>query len=519
NFTGDPGNEYISDGLSEEILDSLTRVPDLKVLARSASFYYKGKQVEPATIAEQLSADYIIEGSIRSAAPIVRVAVQLIDMRTQLHLWSKTYDLELANVLDMQRDVANRVAQSLNVVIAQEKMPNIARPRDNQTYRFYLEGREILRSPRGTHDLKNAISLFEQAIDLDPDFTLAHVGLCEAQLARYRRSQDPAVHSSAVTSCLRVVAFEDKARMPEVFVALGNLNRFAGNLHEAELLLRRALDLAPNFDEAIFGLARTYRQQGKIIEAEELLSRTIELYPGYFATYYEYGLFLFYEGRFEEAAKKFQQVVALQPEEGDGWANRGTALFEAGNWSAAEDAWRQALNILPFYATYLNLGNLYYYRGNYEQAVEAFSRGTELAPDVHLTWGKLAAAYRYLPDEPASRAAYEKAARLVAVTLSQTPNDYTALSYASAYQLNLGHQEEATRLIGKALEIAPDEGVVHYFHAIERNFNDDVGGAVDALVQAVAKGYSITLIGADPQFENLVENEDYQRLTKGAEPT
>ena len=185
NMSDDPAQEYFSDGMSEEILGTLTGFPELSVISRSSSFSFKGKNLDARTIARQLGVAHILEGSVRKAGNQVRISAQLIDAATDSHLWSGTYERELtaANVFDIQSQIARSIAEALNAVLADGENAAVPRfPTENlEALEAYLLGKQqmALRTRQG---LTTALAHFQKAIDLDAGFAPAYLGLADANL-------------------------------------------------------------------------------------------------------------------------------------------------------------------------------------------------------------------------------------------------------------------------------------------------------------------------------------------------
>ncbi len=178
NMSDDPANEYFSDGLSEELLNLLVRVSDLRVAGRTSSFAFKNKELDLREIGEQLNVDSILEGSVRKAGNQVRITAQLVNTADGYHLWSETYDRELTDIFKVQADIANNIVTALQGTLAGEEGGTVeaSAPTDNlEAYQYYLRGR-YLAGQRGEENLRNAADLFGKAIALDPEFAGAYAG-------------------------------------------------------------------------------------------------------------------------------------------------------------------------------------------------------------------------------------------------------------------------------------------------------------------------------------------------------
>ncbi|MGH8123679.1 MAG: tetratricopeptide repeat protein, partial [Rudaea sp.] len=190
NMSGDVDNEYFSDGIAEEILNLLTKLPQLKVSSRTSSFVFKGKEANIRTVAKELEVGAVLEGSVRRAGDHVRITAQLIDAESDSHLWSETYDREMKDVFAIQDDIARSIAEALQVALGPKErraLQNIATA-DPQAYDFYLKGRKYLYAFT-RRDFLHAISMFERAIELDPRYALAYAGMADAYSMLYRYAE------------------------------------------------------------------------------------------------------------------------------------------------------------------------------------------------------------------------------------------------------------------------------------------------------------------------------------------
>ena len=170
NLSGDPSKDYFSDGMSEELLNLLARVPGLQVAARTSSFAYKGREVDVREIGKELGVETVLEGSVRQAGDQVRITAQLIDAETGFHLWSETYDRKLADIFQVQDEIAKAIVDRLRIELAPAEQQAAQRqqvPTQNvEAYELYLQGRAIWKR-RGEENLKRAIEFYQQAIARD----------------------------------------------------------------------------------------------------------------------------------------------------------------------------------------------------------------------------------------------------------------------------------------------------------------------------------------------------------------
>jgi TolB-like protein/Flp pilus assembly protein TadD len=251
NLSGDPSKDYFSDGMSEELLNLLARVPGLQVAARTSAFAYKGKNVDIRQVGEELGVETVLEGSVRQAGDKVRITAQLIDTETGFHLWSETYDRELKDIFAVQDEIAQAIVDRLKIQLAPEEQQFAQRDKaptqDVEAYELYLQGQAIWKR-RGEENLRRAAELYQQAIGRDPGFAAAHAALASAYvvLPGYTKEEDDEEKylRMAEQSARQALAIDPK--IGEAHAVLAQINSDRGNLLDAESGFFFAISLEPN---------------------------------------------------------------------------------------------------------------------------------------------------------------------------------------------------------------------------------------------------------------------------------
>ena len=280
NMSGDAENEYFSDGISEEILNLMVKLPQLRVASRTSSFMFKGKEVSIATIAEELGVDTVLEGSVRKADDQVRITAQLIDVTTNSHLWSETYDRELKGVFAIQDDIAHSITDALEMALSPKErraIQNVATS-NVRAYDFYLRGRSYMYTYTG-HDFENAILMFQQAIDLDAKYALAYAGIADAYslLYRYGGSDRQIINKNAKEASEKAIALDPDSS--EAHASRG-LAMFINEAYaEAEREFEKAIELNPNLFEAYFYFGQVYSSHREFEKAADMYLKAIEINP------------------------------------------------------------------------------------------------------------------------------------------------------------------------------------------------------------------------------------------------
>jgi TolB-like protein/tetratricopeptide (TPR) repeat protein len=319
NMSGDASQDYFSDGISEELLNALSRLNDLQVVARTSSFSFKGQNVDVATIAHQLNVGAVLEGSVRRAGNTVRITVQLINAVTGFHIWSQTYDRNFTDILKVQTDVATSVAQQLETRLAGDEEARIGMggTKNPEAYDAYLRGRQLL-SDQDPDEARGraAIAAFDRAIALDPGFALAHAGRAAAlgnfAIFDAKADEQASLRAQALQAAQRSV--ELAPELGEAHLALAQIRAF--------LLLDYAA-AAPEFDRALAlapGSARVQRAYagyaadlGHFEAAVQAARRTVSLDPQAVSAHTTLGVTLYLARRYDEALAALQHAKALSP--------------------------------------------------------------------------------------------------------------------------------------------------------------------------------------------------------------
>ena len=301
NLSGDPARDYFSDGMSEELLNLLARVPGLKVAARTSSFAYKGRNVDIREVGRELGVETVLEGSVRQAGDQVRITAQLIDTETGFHLWSETYDRKLADIFQVQDEIAGAIVQKLRIELGpkdqQLAMRDKVPTQDVEAYELYLKGRAAWKR-RGEENIRRAIELYQSALSHDPAFARARAALASAYvvLPGYTEPDDS-----------------------DEFLGL------------AETSARQALSIDPNIGEAHAVLAQINAERGDLLDAEAGFYFAISLEPNEATPHHWYSLLLTRVGRLEAALSQATRAQELDPTSPVIAANLANAYLQTGN--------------------------------------------------------------------------------------------------------------------------------------------------------------------------------------------
>jgi TolB-like protein/tetratricopeptide (TPR) repeat protein len=316
NMSGDPANEYFSDGISEEILNVLARVPDLSVAARTSSFQFKGEKRDVEQIAEQLKVRMVLEGSVRKQADRVRITAQLIDARTGYHLWSQAYDRELKDVFAIQDEIARAIGDELKVRVvgAAGSGSSVSGTKNLKAHDLYLRGLALWQVRRD-NELWAAIDSFQQAIAADPEFAEAWGGLalCYAVIPDYTvRISYGDAYANARQAAERALVIDPT--LAEAYAALGNVENSDLHYETAVALFKRAIALKPSFATAHQWLGTTVMVTGRSEQSLASLERAAALDPRSLIVASNYSSMLLIAGRNADAIAACEPTLEYAPE-------------------------------------------------------------------------------------------------------------------------------------------------------------------------------------------------------------
>ncbi|MGB7450626.1 MAG: tetratricopeptide repeat protein [Lysobacterales bacterium] len=333
NMSSDPEQEYFSDGLSEELLNLLVKIPALHVAARTSSFSFKGQNLEIPEIAARLKVAHILEGSVRKSGDQLRITAQLIQADSGYHLWSETYNRQLDNIFQIQDEIATAVVEALKITLLGEA-PKV-KETDPQAYQLFLEGRYIAHQI-SAQQIPKAISLFKRALEIDPEYSTAWAELAYAYMWNSGigdMSIDEAFELADKAIARALESDPDNAMAYFVKGASKVFNKF--NFKEGAEDYRYALQLDPGNAFLIGAMATVTRSMGRLDESIEMYDSALELDPLMPSMRSWQGLAYLYAGRLDEAEEAFLTALSLSPEFSGGHYRLGRALIREGRLDAA----------------------------------------------------------------------------------------------------------------------------------------------------------------------------------------
>ena len=371
----DPNDEFFADGLTEELIGRLSLVKGLKVIARTSVMNYKKKEKNVSAIGKELGVGTVVEGSVRKAANRIRVAVQVIDVSTEEHLWASSYDNNLDDVFAVQSDIATKVAASLpsNLVGSSAPVPALQETRDMQAYLYFLQGQALVWK-REEIPIRQALRFFEQAVERDPTFSRAYASVARA----YKQLGEEGLISWS-EAIVQGKAAAEKARsfnpeLAEAHAMLAELSFMADDPIEfQEKEARRALELNPNLAEAHDILGQIAGIRGDLGSYVRLIEEAYQLDPLSPPTIRYLGRAYFMAGRYQDALEHWNRTLHLDPI--TSYHGMADYYIAQGDLEKAAQMVKEMERIAPTNrATYLKRGHLAALKGDTATAMEMIAK-------------------------------------------------------------------------------------------------------------------------------------------------
>jgi len=316
NTSGDPGNEYFSDGLSEELIAVLAKIPDLKVIGRSSSFLFKGKSDDSKSIGEKLGVAHLIEGSVRKQGDRVRIVAELINAHDGRSLWSETYDRELKDIFAVQNEIATAVADQMKVkLLGQSARTEAVGSSENPEAHNAVLQSDFYFQQQTADSVRKSISFLQEAVRLDPNYALAYSKLSQAwrqYAASFAIDDASKAYGEARQAANKAVSLAPDSVDVRMTVALLAMNPEL-DFPAAEKEFRQVLQSSPNNAAAKNGLTLSLLAQGRFTEAEEACRQALLLDPLLTNLWFNLGRITVGTGRYNEAGEAFHKGLELQP--------------------------------------------------------------------------------------------------------------------------------------------------------------------------------------------------------------
>lgn len=399
NISADPDQEYFCDGLAEELINSLTHVSGLFVVARTSAFSFKGRDIDIREIGRTLNVGAVLEGSVRKAGDRLRITAQLIDVRSGFHIWSQSYDRTMSDLFTIQDDMALSITNGMKVkLLGEESARIVKRPSDNlETYNLYLRGL-ALRRRLNPEDLRKSIGFFNRAIEIDPEFAPAYAGMAYAKcVAAYYSPDAPRdLIPEARQAATKALQLDDNLAEAHEAQALVHIS-FDWDWRAAEKECRKILELNPGYAWGYFQLSNVLNVQSRLEEALSAVRRAHALDPLNAAFNRNLGDMYLRMGQLDEAAGCLRRTIEMEPDFVYSHTLLGYVYLQE---SAYEDALREIgsdRSLSPSLIE-INTGIVYARMGRFDEARRVLSNSLDRKKKEHVSPYHLALLYFALDD-------------------------------------------------------------------------------------------------------------------------
>jgi eukaryotic-like serine/threonine-protein kinase len=513
---GGPDEQVYCDGFTETVTAKLAREPSLQV---PPALQVRDSHVSSIQKARtEFGANLVLVASWQRVEHSARINLSLIDAKTGQQLSTDTITEPADDLFTLQDQVVLKALRMLQVEPSGgSPSQRIAHGTTVLTaYDFYVQGIGYLQRYERPENVDSAITLFQRAIKEDPNYAQAQAALAQAYWYKYSATKDNQWVEKAKAA---VSAAENlDSQLPEVQLAIGNLNRRTGVYPAAISSFRRALDLDPENSDAYLGLGNTYDAVGRTADAEQAFRHAIEFRPACWICYNLLGQFLNEHSRYGKAAEAWRKVTELTPDNVWGYMNVGVAYFNKGQFEMAETYFQRGLQVAPDNPDlYSNAGTLSFFLGRFEEDVRYTQKAIALNPQKYDYWGNLADAYRMIPGETdKANMAYKQAISLAEKQLTINPNDADVLSSLALYSSRIGDAGAARKYLVAALQSGPNQVDILRIACLVHLEAGDKEESLKWLEKTVHAGYPREQLVANPELAKLRSEAEFGRIAKEA---
>ncbi len=505
---------YVGDGVQEALTAKLFQLKEVHLASPSAVEKLATKDLPMAKVAHDLGVNLVLQGMVQGNTEKLSVILNLYDAATGNQLWSQEFPGIPQDLLTLEDQIYGNVVTALALKPSNEELARAgAHPTENtMAYDLYLQGRNVLRNSHDTAQLRQSTSLFEQAIQKDPNFALAYAGLADASLGLYSQNKDNLWAQKAVLAAQQAERLG--STLPEVHISVGAVYTATGRNAQAISELKRALELAPNSDDVYRALGDAYRASGQTSEELQAYQNAVNANPYFWANHNALGGGYLESGDTLKARAAFQKVTQLAPDNPIGYENIGDTYYRDGQWGEAIPYFQKSLALAPSAFTYSNLGTAYFFLKNYDDATKMFEKAVEMSPNDEALLGNLGDAYRWSGHSDKAAATYDKAISRAFQALQVNPRSASTMSDLALYYAKKGDARNALQYIHQARSINPGDVQIMYWEVQVMALIGKPEDAMKPLKLALEKGYSAQEARNDPELQKLQGLPQFSQLIK-----
>ncbi len=513
NISGDPVLQIFSDGIATMLSSDLAEVGyqqgDGTTWVLPTSEIRNLEDPSVSGIYNKYGVDTIVTGSIQHMGSTRSLHLTLVNGADGRVLKSKQLTLDANKLFDAQTEIRQQVLDILGWKIPPALNQQFAaqKPTFDGAYKYYLQGQGYLYRFDHGDNISKALKAFQAAIDLDPNYADAYVGLAEAQLRSFTETKDIDLLKPMVVTVDTLTKVDRHHPLLNYLQAELKLNQ--GDYEGAVELFNNSISFKPSFLKAYTSLSISYLELGELVKAEEILLTAYKLMPNNNAVLIELGIFHFGNGQYVRAIEYFEQLAKQTPNNYIAYLNLSSCYYLNGDIHKAIIVAQQALAIEPNADVYANLGTYFFILKNYKKSVQSYENMIALNDSDYIKWGNLADAYRFANNEKYI-GSFRHAIKLAEQAIALNPNNQYAITSLSYYYANLDNVEKTSFYAEKISEKGSGENQFFIAAAYARlNMNK---AALRYLEFAIINNYSIAEITSSPLLDNLRHDSQYREL-------
>jgi tetratricopeptide (TPR) repeat protein/TolB-like protein len=509
---GGSAEQVYCDGFTETVTAKLAHDPSLQV---PSALEIRAKNVTSIDKARtQFGANLVLVASWQRVQDSARINLTLIDAKTGHQLRTDTITEAADDLFSLQDQVVLKAFRMLQV---QPSGGSASQLTDHGTsvltaYDFYVQGVGYLQRYERLENVESAVILFQRAIKEDRNYAQAQAAIAQAYWYKYAATKDPQWAEQAKAAVKAAEKLD--SRLPDVQLAIGNLNRQTGALPTAVSAFQGVLETDPENSDAYLGLGKSYDSLGRTADAEKAFRHAIEIRPACWSCYNLLGIFLNKHSRFGEAADAWRKVTELAPDNVWGYMNVGDTYLSIGKFEMAGQYFRRGLQISPDNPDlYSNMGTVSFFLGRFTEDVQYTQKAIAVQPQKYDYWGNLADAYRMITGAADNASmAYKKAISLATKLLVVNPSDSDVLSSLALYYSRIGDATKARQYLMRALQVSPDDVDILRIACLVHLETEEKQESLKWLEKAVHAGYPREQLVANPELASLRSEPAFNRL-------
>jgi len=513
NISGDPVLQIFSDGIATMLSSDLAEVGyqqgDGSTWVLPASEIRRLDDPSVASIYNKYGVDTVITGSIQHMGSTRSLHLSVVNGVDGRQLKSLQLTLDAENLFAAQSDIRQQVIELLGWQIPAALSQKFAaqKPAFDGAYKHYLQGQGYLYRFDHGDNINKALASFQAAIDLDPNYADAYVGLAEVQLRNFIEKKDITLLASMAETVKQLTKIDSNHRLLSYLRAEMKLNQ--GDYVQAVELFSQSIALQPRFLKAYTGLSTSYANLGESIRAEEVLLKAYDIMPNHYTVVGNLGIFHFNNGDYQQAIDYFELLAQQAPNNYIAYLNISACHYLLGNIEHAILAAEKSLVIQPNADGFANLGTYYFILRDFDKAVEAYERMITLNNSDYINWGNLADAYRFA-NNPQYIDTFQQAIVLAEQAIELNSNNKNAIASLAYYYANLDNVENTHYYAEKiSKKDAGADSVLIAAAYVRLGMNK---AALKYLKLATSNNYSLAEIVNSPLLDNLKDNAEFQQL-------